>query len=92
MLIFSCRYYGRRDSFKYGLINFIYLVILGIFLAVSSIYNIEGLRNTTIVYIVLWGLEKYTEFYFSVIKNGWLFFFSFSVMAYFAALEIHKNP
>jgi hypothetical protein len=98
MLIMSSRYYrpefARYDqgNTKYGPMNILMLLILVQGTYVSSVYSIEGLKNTTIVYMILWVIEKYFELYFMLSDNAWMFIFSMSVMVYYLALEANKHP
>ena len=87
-LIISSKYnYDVNKS--YALNNIFTLIALVAGLAISSIYNIEGLRNTAIVYSVLWSIEKYHEIYYTYLKDAWIFIFTLSLMSYFIAIYIH---
>ena len=61
-------------------------------IAFGSIYSMEGLKNTSIVYMILWVIEKYNELYFIATSNVWAFVFSISALLCWGALEINKHP
>lgn len=61
-------------------------------IAFGSIYSMEGLRNTAIVYMILWLIEKYHEIYFRYTESIWLFVFTISALACWGAFEINKHP
>ena len=62
MLIMSSKYHKRGQ--RYFNMNVLMLVLLFQALAMGTIYEMQGLRNTTLVYLLLWGIEKYFELYF----------------------------
>jgi len=58
----------------------------------GSVYSLDGMKNTAIVYLHLWSLEKFTEGYFELTDNGWplaLFVFCF---IYYVAYKLNANP
>jgi len=59
---------------------------------VGLIYNIEGMSNTALTFLVFYVIEKYTEFHFDHEYNGWVFVFIISVVAYKCALWLHHHP
>ena len=52
----------------------------------------DGLRNTAIVYMILWLIEKFHEVYFAFTDSIWLFIFTISALTGWGALEINKHP
>jgi len=60
--------------------------------AIGSMYGLDGMRNTALVYAVLWGLEKYSEFYFEFSRSPYLYIFSLSAFTYFSALYLNTHP
>ena len=67
-------------------------MIMAVGLYFSSTLGLTGMRNTIIVYAILWLIEKYHEIYFSLSKNIWLYMFSISLLTYYLALRINANP
>ena len=90
MLIMSSKYHKRGQ--RYFNMNMLMLVLMFQALAMGTIYSMEGLRNTTLIYLLLWGIEKYYELYFNMTQNAWGFMFSMSALVYYLALEINKHP
>lgn len=72
--------------------NLMMIFMIVLCMGIGSTYNIEGLRNTAIVYTVLWGLEKYNEIYWRFTSNPWFFIFSLSAFIYYVALYLNMHP
>jgi hypothetical protein len=68
----------------------IVFILMGI--AIGSIFGMEGMRNTAIVYSCLYGLEKHHELTFKVTDNIFAYIFTLSAIVYYCALEANKNP
>lgn len=93
LLIISSKHYRRRNGGDaYAELNFISLVIMLAGLYFSSINDLSGMRNTIIVYGILWLIEKYHEIYFAVSSSIWFYLFSMSALLYYLALRINSNP
>ena len=92
MLIASSKHYRRSDRDTYLPLNVLMIVLVVAAVMIGSTYNMEGLRNTAIVYFFLWCGEKYTEIYFGITQEIWLFIFMTSVIMYYVALEVNKHP
>lgn len=58
--------YARND--KYLISNFFMLVTLTLGMYFGFVYQMDGLRNTSIVFSVFWLMEKYYELYFNVLQ------------------------
>ncbi len=61
-------------------------------LLLGSIFGMEGLRNTAIVYSVLYSLEKHHEIMYTISDSLWAYIFTASAIIYYVALEANKNP
>ena len=92
LLIISSKYYRRHGNQAYELLNIVSLAIMLGGLYVSSTRGMTGMRNTIIVYGIIWLIEKYHEIYFALTKNIWLYMFSLSLLCYYLALRINSNP
>ena len=56
------------------------------------IIYIIGMKNTAIVFLILFLLERYTETHFDNDWNPWFYFFILSILLWRAALYLHANP
>ena len=72
--------------------NILMLLILAAGLFTSTTLSMDGLRNTIIVYGILWAIEKYHELFFALSKNVWIYVFTISALSYYLALKINSNP
>jgi hypothetical protein len=66
------------------------LITLGI--ALGSIFGLEGLRNTAIVYLILYCIEKYFWACDHFFDQLWVFVFSIAALVCWGAIEINKHP
>jgi len=80
------RHYRKLPRTNYIIenINMIVLLVSGIYL--GSVYQMEGLKNTAIVWSVLYGGSKSTECLRIISGNFWVYVFFLSVGVYFSAL------
>jgi len=62
------------------------LIALLIGTGIGSVYSMDGIRNTSIVYWVLWSVEKYFEIYFIYSDSVWVFLFTMFVGIYYLSL------
>ena len=72
--------------------NFLTFLVMAMGFGFGSINSMEGLKNTSIVYLLLWVIEKYHEAYMIVTENIWFFVFTISAFVCWGALEINKHP
>ena len=91
MLIMSSKYH-RSGTRRYFNTNLMMLVLLLLVLGIGSVHSMDGLKNTSIVYLILWSIEKYHEYYFNLTSNGWGFIFSMSALVYYLALWLNMHP
>ena len=100
-LIMSSRYYSFDGLYhltrekriqRYVIRNLMAFTAYCAGIGFGAVYAMDGLRNTAIVYFVLWVIEKYHELYFKITDNIWLFVFRLSAFVCWAALEINKHP
>ena len=69
--------------------NLLALAVFGGGVLLGSVFVIPGLMNTSITFLILWGLEKYH----SITKGNVVFFlFPLFVGLYFAAMWLHRHP
>ena len=61
-------------------------------MGIGSVYSLDGIRNTAIVWTVLWMGAKSSDYYFRVFKSGWLYVFILSIIVYYTALYLHSHP
>ena len=70
--------------------SFLVLVIIG--MAVGFIHGFRGMANTSIVYLVLWGFEKFYEIQAATVKSLWVYVFFVSAFIVWGCIEINKHP
>jgi hypothetical protein len=93
LLIFSSYYYSSiRCRLGYTKRQVIMVLNLLACIAVGNIFGINGLTNTGYVFFVLYCMEKYVEFHMFNELNLWVFVFAGSVVLYYCALYLHRNP
>lgn len=94
MLIMSSRFYRGRRGFtrSYVFINCVTLALLLGFMAMGSIGGLPGMSNTSLVFLVLWLVEKYADFHIDSGFNGWVLVLVLSVVTWRSALALHSNP
>ena len=101
LLIMSSRYYCYDEYYtltqpqkvkRYVLIQLLTFTVYCMGIGFGAVYAMDGLRNTAIVYMILWVIEKYHEIYFKITSNIWFFIFTISSLVCWAALEINKHP
>ena len=68
------------------------LVSMTITMFLGNLWSLDGLTNTTIVYLILWICEKFQESYFHRTDNIWLFMFILSWILYFISYQLHMHP
>ena len=66
------------------------LLVLGIW--AGSVYSMEGLKNTAIVYLVLYCIEKWYWVSEKLFDEIWVFVFTLAAFVCWAAIEINKHP
>ena len=59
---------------------------------IGCMLEMDGLRNTALVYACLFALCKFNEFYFSVASNIYVYIFFTCALLFFIAYELSKNP
>lgn len=62
-------------------------LLLGVFF--GFVFNIQGIANTAVTFLVFYCIEKYTEFHFDFKFNGWVYVFIISLLGYKCALWLH---
>ena len=69
--------------------NAMALAVFGSGIFLGSVFAIPGLMNTSVTFLILWGLEKY-----HAITSGNIIFFLFPLFVglYFAAMWLHRHP
>ena len=94
LLIFSSLYYRGYLGILYHYIFKQLIMILAVLicLLLGNVFQIDGLTNTAIVYLVLYLMEKYSELHLECRWNGWILVFLFSIVLYKTALYLHANP
>lgn len=95
MLIMSSRLYreeGARRRRTYLIANALMLTLLLGFMALGMVGGLPGMANTSVVFFVLWALEKYADFHMTAGFNGWVLVLVSSLVAWRSALALHSNP
>ena len=102
LLITSSLYYrperrGARDScnrfnHRYAARNALMLISLLLGVGAGALIGAPGLTNTAIVFLYLFGLEKYSEVHLEAEWNGWVLVLVTSLLAYKGSLWAHDNP
>lgn len=102
LLIFSSKFntfhYVRFESdlsyFMHAFImrQIIFIVAMTAGLVIGNIWNVKGLKNTAIVFLVLFLMEKYNEAHILDFSgNLWILLLINSVFLYRSALFLHRN-
>uniref|UniRef100_A0A0G4I0G0 Uncharacterized protein n=1 Tax=Chromera velia CCMP2878 TaxID=1169474 RepID=A0A0G4I0G0_9ALVE len=70
------------------------VMVLSLFLALffGNVLGLEGLRNSALVFGVLWIVEKYCELHTKLKLNGWFLILSLSLVLWRGALWLHQHP
>ena len=77
---------------KYCFHNFTMFAFIMTGILVGFSLGFEGLANTAIVYLSLWGIEKFYEIQRCTIDSGWVFIFFVAAFVCWGAIEINKHP
>ena len=85
-------FFRKNDELKYLEENFKMIMTMIIGMGIGSVYSLNSMRNTFIVWIVLFCLMKAGEFLRKITQNVWCFIFIGSVITYFTALWLHTHP
>jgi len=93
LLIYSSYYYdySGRNIHSYMQRQFLMVFFLIVYLYFGYTYSLDGLKNTSIVFLVLYLIEKYSDFHFVVEWRPEIFMFFISVFLYKAAMWLHNN-
>jgi len=99
MLIFSSRYYqpyyrydyNYTSGYEYILRQLAMISLLLIYLFFSYVYSINGMRNTAIVFSILYTVEKIIELNLRLNASIWFITLPLFVALYYASLYLHSN-
>ena len=59
----------------------------------ANMYGLTGLANTTVVYMVMFGIDKYWAVFEKCGPGGvWVFIFTMSAFVYYVALYLNTHP
>jgi hypothetical protein len=97
LLILTNHYYGcveTRNGRRLSYMEKQTIMVIQLFacIFIGTVYGIPGLANTGFVFFVLYCIEKYVEMHLVCEWNGWVLVFASSVVLYYSALYLHRNP
>ena len=90
LLIVSSKFYKAPPAAPYR--NFLMIVVLGAGQLFGSMYAMEGLKNSSSVFIVLYAWTKSAELMDEMKLSPWIFILFTSVCLWRASLYLHVHP
>src|SRR3990167_5669675 len=95
LLIYTSIYYDyhgyNRSNYATRQIPMVIALLFGLFFGNIYLPN-SGFANCATVFLVLYIMEKGTDFHHAVNANLWLLLLFISVCIYFGALHLHAHP
>ena len=91
LLILSSLFYDITEL-SYSLRQIMYISSLLIFLLFGNIFNLPSLTNTTLVFTVLYIMEKHVDFFRKINGNIWLMILILSICLWMFSLYLHRHP
>eukprot|EP00466_Bigelowiella_natans_P012440 jgi/Bigna1/85759/estExt_fgenesh1_pg.C_60033 len=92
LLIISSLYYRATCLSEYLARQFAMVGTLALGLAFGEALDLEGLRNTSMVFGAVYLLTKYSELHLELNLNGWLLMLISSAIMWRISLWFHENP
>ena len=90
-LVLSSKYYWDRKN-KWITYSFFYFLLCLAGIYFGFILELDGLRNTVLVYTILMAMSKLNEFYFTHIGEPVVYVFFTCAILYYIALKLNQNP